>query len=163
MSVDSTNLLYLRDLHDKDDTWRTVYPQDNEMMSFDEIVKYGNEKNIAIVTYGNGVFTALQAKKPMEENYGKKITVIDSPYLSDVPSQLYDDIACFDRVIFADVCKERQGPLAQIATKLHTQKRLNDWTYVSAVPTYNPLGTTLTFLSVDDIIKATVGDEFRAN
>mmetsp|Transcript_15270 Transcript_15270/g.26010 ORF Transcript_15270/g.26010 Transcript_15270/m.26010 type:complete len:263 (+) Transcript_15270:3-791(+) len=160
MSVDSTNLLYARDIHPKDELWRRPFPQKGEMLGFDQIIRYGEGNNIAIVGYGNAILTALRAKKTLEEEHNiQNITVIDSPYLSDVPRELYDTIGSFDKVVFADVCKERQGPLAQIATKLHTQKRLSNWTYVAATPTYNPLGTTLTFLNEDDIIKSVLSLE----
>jgi len=153
MTVDSTNLLYLRDLHERDDSWRRPYPQEGEMMGFDEIVRYGDGKKIAIVAYGNALYTALQAKKALEELNFDGICVIDSPYLSDVPGMLREDISSFDKVVFADVCKEGQGPLAQIAMKLHVENKLGKWSYVSSSPTYNPLGTTITFLNVNDIVE----------
>ena len=156
MSVDSTNLLYLRDAVERDDKWRRPYPPPGEMLGFDQIIRYGTGTGLAIVAYGNAVRTALHAKQELEKSgaYPKGITVIDSPYLSDVPAELHDAVGAYDQVLFADVCKERQGPLAQLATSLHVQRRLSRWSYVAAAPTYNPLGTTLTFLSTEDIIQA---------
>ena len=156
MSVDSTNLLYLRDGLKGDDKWRRDYPAPGEMLTFDQVIHYGTGKQLAIVAYGNAVRTALEAKDELEKSgaFPGGITVIDSPYLSDTPKELEDSVGSFENVIFADVCKERQGPLAQIAVKLHNQKRLSRWSYVAAAPTYNPLGTTVTFLNANDIVQS---------
>ena len=73
MSVDCTALLNQRHFDDPaaEDgrrSWMTEYPHDrSEMMSFDEVTRYtcgmdnAATKRVAIVTYGNGVVTALQA------------------------------------------------------------------------------------------------------
>ena len=151
MSVDSTNLLALRDIVESDDALCS-YPKEDEYMTFDEIRLYGEGKKLAIVSYGNGVVTARQARAELIKNHGfSDITVIDSPYLSDIPAQLKDVIGSFDRVIFADVCKEGNAPLAQFASRLHSDKLISNWSLVSAAKTYNPLGNLVTFLNVKDI------------
>ena len=117
---------------------------------------YGEGRGVGIVTYGNGVVTALQAKHVLENELNVKgVTVIDSPYLSDVPSGLRDIVPSFETLVFADVCKQGQQPLAGHITTLQNEGRLPArWRSVAASRTYNPLGTTLTFTSRDDIIGA---------
>ena len=126
---------------------------------------------LAIVTYGNGVRTALQyahkATKAMldrvagdaDENQSRvNISVVDSPCLSQSPKGLQDLIYGFDAVVFADVCKSgSQFPLAGIAAKLHSSGHLpgKHWRIVGACNTYNPLGNTCTFLNMDDLHGAT--------
>ena len=51
-------------------------------------------------------------------------------------------MAQLDAVVFADVCKQGQHPLAGIVCELQQDGALpRHWQCVAAVPTYNPLGT----------------------
>ena len=52
--IDSSNLLNLRHLHEKDRGWETVYPAENELMSFHDVRRFGDSGKAVIVTYGNG-------------------------------------------------------------------------------------------------------------
>jgi len=155
MLVDSTELLNRRHLFEKDNAWMTPYPADPcDVMSFDEVRKHGHGCNLLIVTYGNGVPTALNARKKLEQEHGVTgIVVVDSPYLSDVPQELATMLPHFKGVLFADVCKQGQHPHAGYVVKLQDRGLLpKAWGSVAAVPTYNPLGCTVTFLSEDDIV-----------
>ena len=186
MSVDSTDLLYKRHLfeEEKDEAWNTLYPDESNnnvpsenFMSFDDIVIYCQHENMAtlkqkklklvVVTYGNGVYTALRSMNTLIGNYGDKISaeeiaVIDCPYLSNIPKQLEGllttDACHVENVIFADVCKEGAGmPLSTFACKLQENESFasrSRWRVIGAAPTYNPLSRTFTFLSEDDIINA---------
>jgi hypothetical protein len=81
------------------------------------------------------------------------IDVIDCPCLSETPSQLREVLADYDAVVFADVCKAGpQFPLAGMIADLQSSGDLPlHWQAVGAVNTYNPLGNTSTFLSVEDV------------
>lgn len=92
MSVDSTNLLNLRNVNGNDDRWRMPFTDASEMMTFDQIRVYAptsaqvaSQPNIAIVTYGNGVVTALQARADLATSGLANVTIIDCPLLSSVP------------------------------------------------------------------------------
>lgn len=176
MSVDCTDLLNRRHLDAsglKESLFLTEYPVDSaEEMSFDEVSVYkhtiseGTGRNVVIVTYGNGVPTALQtaisviqdANKSKDGKIGS-ITVVDSPYLSSAPGQLKELLATLgpnDRVLFADICKEGPGmPFGGISASLQNEGLLTvPFRAIGAEATYNPLGNTLTFLSVADIRSA---------
>lgn len=154
MSIDSTNLLNLRHLHERDDAWQRAYPAAGEVMTFDDIVTYGEGERLALVSYGSGVVTALQARKELMETHGwDGVTVIDSPLLSAVPGELRKSIGKYEKVIFVDECKDRQFPLAGIAAELHNEGLLpHNWRTVAAPNTYNPLGRTVSFITVEDVV-----------
>jgi len=161
MLVDSTDLLNKRHLFDKDDAWMRSYPTDpSDMFAFDEVSAYGDKTGgeLLIVTYGNGVPTALRARKALlEEHNIASICVLDSPCLSALPQGLVDKISTYKAVVFADVCKLGQHPHAGIIVQLQEKGLLpNMWRSVAACPTYNPLGTTLTFLNEQDIVSASL-------
>jgi len=163
--IDCTNLLNLRHLHDRDRGWETPYPpdEDGEIMGFDDVRTHSGsgdgreEGRYAIVTYGNGVVTALQARKAMISRIEMELDVIDCPYLSDVPIGLKEVIGQYKGVLFADICKEGPGSnvLSPMISQLKAENSLpNNWEFVAAPRTYNPLGNTITFLSQEDIIDA---------
>jgi len=182
MLVDCTNLLNLRHVHGKDRAWEHAYPTDpTDMVDFDQVFRYSSvdatsETNpnqddstelnhqrarIAIVTYGNGVVTSLQARKGLVDQKvvggEDEIDVIDCPYLSSVPAGLEKMLGDYDHVLFADICKEGPGSnvFSSMITSLHQRGSLPEsWGFVGAPRTYNPLGSTVTFLNQDTIEEA---------
>jgi len=165
MVVDCTHLLNLRHINDKDRAWEFPYPIDeNDFMTFDQIRKYqvdGHDRKAskAIVTYGNGVVTALQTRRDLviegildDES---QLDIIDSPYLSGVSTEL--EVAMKDYpqgVLFADICKEGPGSNVFSSTIMALQERKSlpeRWAFCGAPRTYNPLGSTVTFLNRDTI------------
>ncbi|KAL3922018.1 MAG: hypothetical protein SGILL_002436, partial [Bacillariaceae sp.] len=171
MLVDCTNLMNLRHLHagEKDRGWEFLYPKDpKDMADFDQVYVYsaGKEKSTsadspaktAIVSYGNGVVSALHARKGLVErnviDSEKEIDIIDCPYLSGVPKGLKDALYGYDQVLFADICKEGPGSnvFSSMITSLNEAESLpSSWSLVCAPRTYNPLGSTVTFLNQDTI------------
>lgn len=176
MLVDCTNLLNLRHVHDRDRAWEFPDPErDDELLGFDEIRRYrytagGNAAsqedgkgtaNTAIVSYGNGIVTSLQARKAMTDSgvleSEAELDIIDCPYLSGVPQQLETALGDYDKVLFADICKE--GPGSNIFSSMILALKEKDalppqWAFVGAPRTYNPLGSTVTFLNTDTIENA---------
>jgi 2-oxoisovalerate dehydrogenase E1 component len=180
MSVDSTDLLNRRHLLEekKDEFMLTSYPTDHSKdgYHFDEITVYkystsslnnqgGNNKpKIVIISYGNGIPTSALAQMELTEKFSSKydIEVIDTPCLSKTPEQLLsyfkDNQSLIEYVIFADECK--YGPQLPLSMKLMDLQKENllskvkNWRMLGASPTYNPLGTYLTFLSKEDILSA---------
>lgn len=166
MSVDCTHLLNLRHLHDKDRGWETSYPEleeesNSNLMSFDQVRRYGTTGKTAIVTYGNGVVTSLQARRYLVEAGDllneEAIDIIDCPYLSAAPAGLHEVLPQYDNVLFADICKQgpSTAPLSSLVTSLQQDGRLSvHWGFVAAPRTYNPLGNMCTFLNADDVVEA---------
>jgi pyruvate/2-oxoglutarate/acetoin dehydrogenase E1 component/TPP-dependent pyruvate/acetoin dehydrogenase alpha subunit len=185
MSVDCTDLLNKRHLLGSDRAWERTYPVDTDddsdsssmMMGFDDIRCHPGstskttttmtagrkQRHVAIVTYGNGVVTALQSRAFLlakEEQQHYEIDIIDCPYLSGIPHGLKEVLPRYEKVLFADICKGGPGSsvLANTAIALHREgllpSRSRDWAVVSAPRCYNPLGSTVTFLNVYDIVDA---------
>lgn len=175
MSVDSTDLLNRRhvDMQARDDAMLSHYPEDpQDIMTFDDIVVYSaagervtdqTKPRAAVITYGNGVPTALLAAKTLVQSHGwtaDAVIVIDCPCLSQLPSQLESLLlqcgSTLESLVFADVCKAGSNmPLNYHLHALQEKKLLpRQWKMVGACPTYNPLSRTLTFLSEEDIVSA---------
>lgn len=111
-----------------------------------------------IVTYGNGVPTSLNALKTMNDD---SVIVLDVPYLStsSIPSglrALLEENKEIKNILFAEVCKEGVNPLSGRAVQLKNEKLLKgkEWAVAAASPTYNPLGSIITFLNENQIVAA---------
>lgn len=102
MSVDSTHLLNMNHVEEGDRAWRTPYTKETEYMDFDQVRVYepnqpnltkDRRRQLAIVTYGEGVITSLQARKMMADSLGvNDVTIIDCPLLSGVPAGLKQEV-----------------------------------------------------------------------
>jgi pyruvate/2-oxoglutarate/acetoin dehydrogenase E1 component len=164
MSVDSTSLLNLRHLHGKDRGWERLYPGQHDgdnVCSFDSIRQYGNKGKWAVLTYGNGVVTSLQARRSLVANgelsREEDLDIIDCFYLSAIPDNLRGVMGRYKGVVFADVCKEGPGGnvMSSMVCSLQKERLLPDnWEFVAAPRTYNPLGSMVTFLNTDDVALA---------
>eukprot|EP01061_Rhynchopus_euleeides_P020168 TRINITY_DN32905_c0_g1_i1.p1 TRINITY_DN32905_c0_g1~~TRINITY_DN32905_c0_g1_i1.p1 ORF type:complete len:771 (+),score=312.17 TRINITY_DN32905_c0_g1_i1:36-2315(+) len=144
------------DPQDRDGLWEMPYTKAGDIASFDEVTVYGPpDATTAVVTYGNGVITSIAAAREMEEKYGIDVKVIDCPYLSGIPEGLLEAMQGVDAVVFADICKFGQHPFGAHIGSLKFRDLLPDrWQVCAAQPTYNPLGTYLTFLNVPDVTHA---------
>merc|ERR1711865_603866 len=121
---------------------------DEQMAEKEQLVYIGEDVR-------HGVPLALQAAKVLSEEGQLQVDVIDSPYLSSPSSGLQNAVQQYDHVVFADICKTQNSPLANMAAQLHTQKKLPQWAVVAAPIAYNPLGNLVTFLSVGDVVTTT--------
>ena len=99
---------------------------------------------------------ALHARQYLKESYGlNDVVIIDTPYLNSVSNGLRHAVKNLDAVVFADVCKQGLHPLAGIVCELQNDGLLpRKWQCVAATPTYNPLGSTVTFTSIEDVMEA---------
>ena len=105
--------------------------------------------DVAVIAYGNGV-GALEARA----HSGVRCDVIDTPLLSRCSRALPLLRARYRRLLLVDV-PAGGGPLAQLAATLQQRGALPaEWRLLTAPPTYNPLGRTLTFVSAEGIADA---------
>jgi 2-oxoisovalerate dehydrogenase E1 component len=86
--VDCTELLNLRHLFGKDRAWERPYPPSdmNGLMNFDEVRRFGTIGRVAIVSFGNGVVAALQARRALYQTHDisceDDVDIIDCPCVS---------------------------------------------------------------------------------
>ena len=102
----------------------------------------------------------MEARKFLVDNHHiaseNEFDILDCPYLTGPPGGLKEILPRYEGVIFADVCKEGPGTsvLSTFIPTLHDADLLPRWTHVGACRTYNPLGSTETFLNVQDVVGA---------
>ena len=114
--------LYMKkDLYvEKDGKWSFKYPDLNEEIGLGQFKAYGNGKTLTIISYGNGLYLSLKAKKEIESLSGKKITIIDLRWLShiDVP-KILKSIGICNKVLIVDECRRTGCHGEQIYTKIN--------------------------------------------
>jgi 2-oxoisovalerate dehydrogenase E1 component len=105
--IEPIALYMAKDLYEpKDGKWVFHYPDLDEEIPLGEFSEYGNGKTLTIITYGNGLYLSLQAKKEIEKKLKKKIKVIDLRWLSDINIQkLLNAIGSCDNVLIVDECR----------------------------------------------------------
>ena len=97
MLVDCTDLLNKRHLVGKDKGWLRAYPADSgEALSVHDVRVYGTNPSgrgkIAVVSYGNGVVTSLQAREELSAELKEDVDVIDCMLLSEAPDGLKEEV-----------------------------------------------------------------------
>jgi len=105
--VEPIALYMTKDLYKpKDGKWRFQYPSIKEKIPVGEFATYGNGRSLTIITFGNGLYLSLQAKKAIEKKLKKKIKVIDLRWLSDINiKQLLNAIGTCKNVLIVDECR----------------------------------------------------------
>ena len=120
--------------------------------------------------------TALRARRAMAESGiidldEEDVNVIDCPYLTGPSDGLREALREYwggdggegggrgrGGVLFADICKSGPGGniLSSFIADLRSRGDLrarDRWDFVAAPRTYNPLGSTVTFLNEGDVVK----------
>ena len=105
--IEPIALYMTKDLHSKNDLkWSFEYPPVDKEIALGEVIKYGNGKTLTIISYGNGLYLSLQAKKEIEKKINKKIQVIDLCWLSDIDiKNLIKLIGKCTSVLIVDECR----------------------------------------------------------
>ena len=112
----------MRDLHgEKDGGWMRVYPARNETIPFGEVGVDGDGKDLAIVTFGNGVYLSWQAERRLAAK-GVKARVVDLRWLSPLPSDaLVEAVKGAGRILIVDETR-RTGGIAEALMALFTER-----------------------------------------
>ena len=105
--IEPIALYMLRDLHvAKDSKWSFKYPNPKEEIPLGEFGEYGEGKKLIIISYGNGLYLSLQAKKEIEEKINNKIKVIDLRWLSEINvNKLLDSFGNCKKILIVDECR----------------------------------------------------------
>jgi 2-oxoisovalerate dehydrogenase E1 component len=112
----------MRDLHeDKDGGWLSHYPDPSEVIDLGEVGTYGEGKDLAIVTFGNGTYLSRQAEARLAAD-GVKARVIDLRWLSPLPEEaLVAAVAGCEKILIVDETR-RSGGVAEALMALCTER-----------------------------------------
>lgn len=145
-------LYMMRDLHEeKDGGWSFIYDE-AKPVSFGDVGQYGQGKELAIITYGNGYYLSRQAAKILEKNI--KLRIIDMRWLNPVPEKaLLESIKGCKKILIVDECRKTGSVSEELMTLL---KDIPNVRRLTAEDSFIPLGRAYasTLPSKDSIIEA---------
>jgi 2-oxoisovalerate dehydrogenase E1 component len=156
--VEPIALYMTKDLHEpKDGKWTFKYPVLDEEIPVGKFAEYGKGKVLTLITYGNGLYLSLQAKKEIEKKLKKKIKIIDLRWLSEMNiPKLLNAIGTSNNILIVDECRRTgchgEGLLSQLVSE--SKKPLNIKLH-AAEDSFISIGVaaTATLPSKDSIIK----------
>ncbi|WP_209508026.1 MULTISPECIES: alpha-ketoacid dehydrogenase subunit alpha/beta [unclassified Ruegeria] len=110
----------MRDLHEAGDSgWMHTYPDPSERIGFGEVGVDGDGDDLAIVTFGNGVYLSHQARKPLEAD-GIKTRIIDTRWLSPLPKDaLTRAVSGAKRILIVDETRHHGGVAEALMAHFH--------------------------------------------
>lgn len=157
--IEPIALYMTKDLHkDGDGEWQFEYPSLGEEIPLGEVTRYGDGKDIAIVTYGNGYYLSRQAEQILRNEHGLNCRVIDLHWMLPVADEaLIRETADCDAILIVDECR-KTGSISEQLVTLFVEK-LNPLPTVqvhAAEDCFIPLGATatVTLPSRDSIVEA---------
>ena len=112
----------MRDLHaDKDGGWMTRYPDPSEVIGLGAVGIFGDGTDLAIVTFGNGVYLSRQAEVQLAAE-GVRARVIDMRWLSPLPAEaLIAAVQGCGRILIVDETR-RSGGVAEAVMALFAER-----------------------------------------
>ncbi len=110
----------MRDLHsDKDGAWMRRYPDPSQVIPFGQVGVEGTGTDLAIVTFGNGVYLSHQAL-PAIESAGIKARIIDARWLSPLPKEaLTAAISGCKHILIVDETRHSGGVAEALMAHFH--------------------------------------------
>ncbi|MGE0179089.1 MAG: thiamine pyrophosphate-dependent enzyme [Sphingomonas sp.] len=158
--VEPIALYMTRDLHAEGDAlWTAPYaaPGESRPIRLGELGVHGDGGDLAIVTYGNGVYLSRQAEKILAGQHGLKLRVIDLRWLAPLNEDgLIEATRGCKRVLIVDECR-KTGSQSEALMALFAERAPElPCARIAADDSFIPLGraATLTLPSRDSIVEA---------
>ena len=109
----------MRDLlAEKDGGWMRAYPAPGERVGLGSVAVHGEGRDLAIVTFGNGVYLSRQAQADLAA-LGIAARVVDLRWLAPLPeAAMLEAVAGCGAVLVVDECRRSGGPSEAIVTAL---------------------------------------------
>ncbi len=146
----------MRDLHaPKDGAWMQLYPDPSQHLTLGQVGIVGDGADLAIVTFGNGVYLSHQAQAQLQQN-GINARVIDLRWLMPLPTRdLARALQGYDKVLIVDETR-RSGGVAEGLMAHLTETTRAQLARVTAQDSFIATGPAYaaTLPSTDQIVQA---------
>lgn len=148
----------MRDLHEAGDGgWMSLYPSPSDRIALGEVGEHGSGKDLAILTFGNGVYLSRQAQKRLGE-MGIEAKVVDVRWLSPLPENaIVEAVAHCGKILIVDETR-RTGGIAEALMALLAERTDAPHARLTATDSFIATGPAYgaTMPSIDAIVEAAV-------
>jgi 2-oxoisovalerate dehydrogenase E1 component len=155
--VEPIALYMTRDLHTEGDgLWTSTYDRD-AVVPLGALGQTGEGEDLAILSYGNGVYLSCQARKVLAESHGVDARVIDLRWLAPVDMDaVLAAIGPCARVLIVDECRVTGSQSEMLMALLAERAPHLAVSRIAAEDSFIPLGraATLTLPSRESIVAA---------
>jgi 2-oxoisovalerate dehydrogenase E1 component len=151
-------LYHTRDLDKPDDgLWSFADPGPDHRLPVGELGRHGDGRDLAIITYGNGVYLSRQAIPEIEKR-GVGVRLIDLRWLTAINHDLlFDAVRTCKKILIVDECR-RSGSISEelvcglVERQIHSDRIAR----ITAEDSFIPLGVaaTCTLPSRESILAA---------
>ncbi|MBL4929293.1 dehydrogenase E1 component subunit alpha/beta [Fuscibacter oryzae] len=116
----------MRDLHtDKDGQWMRRYPDPSQVIPLGQVGVTGAGTDLAIVTFGNGVYLSNQALAETE-SAGIKARIVDTRWLSPLPKDaLTEAVKGCKNILIVDETRHSGGVAEALMAHFHEATKAN--------------------------------------
>ncbi|MBC61808.1 MAG: MFS transporter [Zetaproteobacteria bacterium] len=148
--IEPIALYSTKDLYKKDDKlWLSSYPLDlDEKIRLSQIKAYGKGKQMAILTYANGLYLSRQAQDTLKRKYSYDITVIDIRWLKPIAVKaILNACSGIKKVLIVDECRQT-GSLSEelVCMLLEKKEDIKTLKRITAEDCFIPIGEAHTYL-----------------
>jgi 2-oxoisovalerate dehydrogenase E1 component len=152
-------LYHEKDLYEEGDAqWLFDYPPPGSALLPGEVGVYGEGRDVAIFSYGNGLRLSLRAARRLEREHGVAARVVDLRWLAPLPVDAIRAHAnACGSVVVADECRATGGGVADAVVALLAESGYaRPLRSARSADTYVPLGpaANLVLLSEEAVVRA---------
>ncbi len=144
----------------KDGGWQFAFPPPEQAVPFGHERVYDSEhRDLAILTFGNGVPLSLRAARTLRDEHQIRARVVDLRWLAPMPvDDMVREANATGRVLVVDETRRSGGAGEGVVTALVEAGFRGELRRVAAVDTFVPLGAAadLVLVSEDQIIAAAI-------
>src|SRR5581483_9480585 len=139
-------LYHTRDLlKEGDGLWSFADPGPDHRCKLGEIGIHGDGRDLAIVTYGNGVYLSRQAA-PEIESEGPRVRIVDLRWLTSIDhDRVHDAVKGCKKILIVDECRRSASISEELITALVERHVPSDrMARITAEDSFIPLGVGAT-------------------
>ncbi|WP_231489488.1 thiamine pyrophosphate-dependent enzyme [Billgrantia saliphila] len=150
-------LYHARDLHEEgDQQWCFADPGPEHRLPMGEPGQWGEGRQLAILTYGNGVYLSRQAAARLEAE-GVEARIVDLRWLTGIDhDEVYRRVEGCEQILVVDECRRSGSPSEELVTALVERGVAGERLHrLTAEDSFIPLGraATVTLPSVAAIVE----------
>jgi 2-oxoisovalerate dehydrogenase E1 component len=149
--IEPIALYHQRDLYESGDGGWLATPQASPAALGRGRVYHTESADLLIVTYGNGLYLSLRARRTLELEHGISARVLDLRWLMPLPmADIERHLSQTGRALIVDECRKSGSPSEEIVALLHDRGLSGTIRRITAADCFVPLGSAARHVLVSE-------------